>query len=68
MRSRQLVRLDLACEGRKLLILDLAADWYNYAAAQDRQVVRNNRCGSNQTDFVTPEYATFSAQLVSAVS
>ncbi|KAL1705868.1 glycoside hydrolase family 29 protein [Schizophyllum commune] len=41
----------------------VAADWYNYAAAQDRQVVRNNRCGSNQTDFVTPEYATFSAQL-----
>uniref|UniRef100_D8PTJ5 alpha-L-fucosidase n=1 Tax=Schizophyllum commune (strain H4-8 / FGSC 9210) TaxID=578458 RepID=D8PTJ5_SCHCM len=41
----------------------IAADWYNYAAAQDRLVVRNNRCGSNQTDFVTPEYATFSAQL-----
>ncbi|TRM59910.1 glycoside hydrolase family 29 protein [Schizophyllum amplum] len=41
----------------------IAADWYNYAASQDRQVVRNNRCGSNQADFVTPEYATFSAQL-----
>ena len=50
----------------KYLIPIVAADWYNYAAAQDRQVVRNNRCGSNQTDFVTPEYATFSAQLVNA--
>lgn len=41
------------------------ADWYNYAASQGRQVVMNNRCGANQSDFVTPEYATFSSPLVS---
>ncbi|CAL1711586.1 unnamed protein product [Somion occarium] len=41
----------------------LAASWYNYAASQNRQVVMNNRCGANQSDFVTPEYATFPAAL-----
>jgi len=42
---------------------EIAGDWYNYAASQGRQVVRDDRCGSNQTDYVTPEYATYSAQL-----
>lgn len=42
----------------------LGASWYNHAASQNRQVVMNNRCGANQSDFVTPEYATFSALLV----
>ena len=42
----------------------LAGDWYNYAASQGRQVVRDDRCGTNQTDFVTPEYATYPARLV----
>ncbi|KAI0076395.1 glycoside hydrolase family 29 protein [Panus rudis PR-1116 ss-1] len=41
----------------------LGASWYNYAASQNRQVVMNNRCGANQSDFVTPEYATFPAPL-----
>lgn len=41
-----------------------AASWYNHAASQNRQVVMNNRCGANQSDFVTPEYATFPALLV----
>ncbi|KAI0076394.1 glycoside hydrolase family 29 protein [Panus rudis PR-1116 ss-1] len=41
----------------------LGASWYNYAASQNRQVVMNNRCGANQSDFVTPEYATFSSPL-----
>ena len=31
-------------------------------------MVRDDRCGSNQTDFVTPEYATYSAQLVRRLS
>lgn len=44
---------------------ELGADWYNYAAGQGRQVVMNNRCGANQSDFVTPEYATFGSPLVS---
>ncbi|THG97827.1 hypothetical protein EW026_g4244 [Hermanssonia centrifuga] len=42
---------------------DIGAAWYNYAASQGRQVVMNNRCGANQSDFVTPEYATFGAPL-----
>ncbi|KAK7691888.1 hypothetical protein QCA50_005293 [Cerrena zonata] len=41
----------------------IAASWYNHAASQNRQVVMNNRCGANQSDFVTPEYATFPAVL-----
>ena len=41
----------------------IGADWYNYAASQGRQVVMNNRCGANQSDFVTPEYATFGSPL-----
>ena len=44
----------------------LGASWYNHAASQNRQVVMNNRCGANQSDFVTPEYATFGAPLVRA--
>ena len=46
------------------LLCFLAGDWYNYAASQGRQVVRDDRCGTNQTDFVTPEYATYPARLV----
>ena len=45
----------------------LAGDWYNYAASQGRQVVRDDRCGTNQTDFVTPEYATYPARLVCVI-
>ncbi|KAI0036162.1 glycoside hydrolase family 29 protein [Vararia minispora EC-137] len=41
----------------------IGGDWYNFAASQGRQVVRDDRCGSNQTDFVTPEYATFPVRL-----
>ncbi|KAJ3553679.1 hypothetical protein NM688_g3482 [Phlebia brevispora] len=41
----------------------IGATWYNYAASKGRQVVMNNRCGANQSDFVTPEYATFGAPL-----
>ena len=40
-------------------------DWYNFAAAPGRQVVRDDRCGSKMTDIVTPEYATYPARLVS---
>ncbi|THX80725.1 putative alpha-L-fucosidase [Aureobasidium pullulans] len=40
---------------------DFAADWWNKARAQDRQVTMNSRCGLAHTaDFDTPEYATFS--------
>lgn len=42
----------------------IGADWFNYAASQGRQVLVNNRCGANQSDMVTPEYATFSSPLV----
>ncbi|KAI0319261.1 glycoside hydrolase family 29 protein [Amylostereum chailletii] len=42
---------------------EIGGDWYNFAAAQGRQVVRDDRCGANQTDYVTPEYATYSALL-----
>ncbi|KAK7057925.1 glycoside hydrolase family 29 protein [Favolaschia claudopus] len=38
--------------------LDFAAQFYNHAEAQGRQVTMNNRCG-NVPDFETPEYATF---------
>ncbi|KAF8177465.1 glycoside hydrolase family 29 protein [Mycena galopus ATCC 62051] len=38
--------------------LDFAAQFYNHAQAQGRQVTMNNRCG-NVPDFETPEYATF---------
>ncbi|KAH9884727.1 alpha-L-fucosidase [Xylariomycetidae sp. FL2044] len=39
-----------------------AARWFNWARAQGRQVVINDRCGSPwAADFDTPEYATFSA-------
>ncbi|KZV75904.1 glycoside hydrolase family 29 protein [Peniophora sp. CONT] len=41
----------------------IGGDWYNYAAGQGRQVTRNDRCGANMTDFVTPEYATYPATL-----
>lgn len=30
---------------------ELAADWYNWARAQDRQVLANARCGANYSDF-----------------
>jgi alpha-L-fucosidase len=39
---------------------EFAAQWYNEAIAQNRQVVMNNRCGL-PGDFDTPEYATLSA-------
>jgi alpha-L-fucosidase len=39
-----------------------AADWWNYAREQDRQVTINSRCGIPEaSDFDTPEYATFSS-------
>ncbi|KAJ7214997.1 alpha-L-fucosidase-domain-containing protein [Mycena pura] len=38
--------------------LAFAAQFYNHAYAQGRQVTMNNRCG-NVPDFETPEYATF---------
>jgi len=41
----------------------IGGDWYNFAAAQGRQVVRDDRCGANMTDYVTPEYATYPARL-----
>ena len=47
-----------------VLRLITGGDWYNYAASQGRQVVRDDRCGANQTDYVTPEYATYNARLV----
>lgn len=38
-----------------------AADWWNKARAQNRQVTMNSRCGfAHTTDFDTPEYKTFS--------
>ena len=43
-------------------------DWYNFAASQGRQVVRDDRCGSNMTDYVTPEYATYPSRLVSFIT
>jgi alpha-L-fucosidase len=42
------------------LTAEFAAQWYNEAAAQNRQVTMNNRCGL-PGDFDTPEYATLSA-------
>ncbi|KAJ6493264.1 glycoside hydrolase family 29 protein [Mycena sanguinolenta] len=38
--------------------LEFAAQFYNHAQTQGRQVTMNNRCG-NVPDFETPEYATF---------
>lgn len=38
-----------------------AADWFNWAKSQGRQVAINDRCGSPwAADFDTPEYQTFS--------
>ncbi|KAH7324684.1 alpha-L-fucosidase [Stachybotrys elegans] len=38
-----------------------AAEWFNWARRQGRQVTINDRCGSPwASDFDTPEYATFS--------
>ncbi|EFW99648.1 alpha-l-fucosidase [Grosmannia clavigera kw1407] len=38
-----------------------AADWWNHARTQNRQVAINSRCGLAETsDFDTPEYQTFS--------
>ncbi|KAJ5712118.1 hypothetical protein N7488_006274 [Penicillium malachiteum] len=39
---------------------EFASKWFNKAAAENRQVVMNNRCGL-PGDFDTPEYATYSA-------
>ncbi|KAJ7113228.1 glycoside hydrolase superfamily [Mycena crocata] len=39
-------------------MLEFAAQFYNHALAQGRQVTMNNRCGA-VPDFETPEYATF---------
>jgi len=41
----------------------VAAEWYNTAASQGRQVTRSNRCGVNTSDWVTPEYVTYPARL-----
>ncbi|KAH8200384.1 hypothetical protein TruAng_005473 [Truncatella angustata] len=41
------------------LTAEFAAQWYNEAIAQDRQVTMNNRCGL-PGDFDTPEYSTLS--------
>ncbi|KAJ7731632.1 glycoside hydrolase family 29 protein [Mycena metata] len=38
--------------------LEFAAQFYNHAQSQGRQVTMNNRCGA-VPDFETPEYATF---------
>ncbi|PWY77331.1 alpha-L-fucosidase [Aspergillus sclerotioniger CBS 115572] len=39
-----------------------AADWFNTARSQNRQVTINSRCGvAEVSDFDTPEYATFSS-------
>ncbi|KAL0569834.1 hypothetical protein V5O48_012122 [Marasmius crinis-equi] len=40
--------------------LDFAAQYYNLALEQGRQVTINNRCGA-VPDFATPEYSTFSS-------
>ncbi|KAF5349105.1 hypothetical protein D9756_009517 [Leucocoprinus leucothites] len=40
--------------------LDFAAQFFNHAASQGRQVTLNNRC-ADVPDFDTPEYATFGA-------
>ncbi|KAJ7591870.1 alpha-L-fucosidase-domain-containing protein [Mycena floridula] len=40
--------------------LEFAAQFYNHAASQGRQVTMNNRCGT-VPDFDTREYATFGA-------
>lgn len=37
-----------------------AAEWWNQAKSQNRQVLLNNRYGIAESDFDTPEYATFS--------
>lgn len=39
---------------------EFAAEWFNNAAAQGRQVVMDNRCGV-PGDFDTPEYARYDA-------
>ncbi|KAJ7073184.1 glycoside hydrolase family 29 protein [Mycena amicta] len=46
---------DIGGENRTL---EFAAQFYNHAFKQGRQVTMNNRCG-NVPDFETPEYATF---------
>ncbi|KAJ7242414.1 glycoside hydrolase family 29 protein [Mycena rebaudengoi] len=38
--------------------LEFAAQFYNHASSQGRQVTMNNRCGA-VPDFETPEYETF---------
>ncbi|POS78980.1 alpha-L-fucosidase [Diaporthe helianthi] len=41
---------------------EFASAWWNWARAQDRQVVMNSRCGVAQaSDFETPEYSTYSS-------
>ena len=42
------------------LTTEFAAEWFNAAASQGRQVVLNNRCGV-PGDFDTPEYARYDA-------
>lgn len=33
--------------------------WFNAAAAQNRSIVVDNRCGVSFSDYDTPEYATY---------
>lgn len=41
---------------------EFASRWWNWARAEDRQVVMNSRCGVAQAaDFETPEYKTYSS-------
>jgi alpha-L-fucosidase len=40
---------------------DFAANWFNKASSEGRQITINNRCGISSSDFDTPEYTTFSS-------
>ncbi|THV04706.1 glycoside hydrolase [Dendrothele bispora CBS 962.96] len=47
--------------GGPSIVPDIAPAWYNWAKENDRQVVMNARCGTNYSDFDTPEYSVYSS-------
>ncbi|KAK7462834.1 hypothetical protein VKT23_007411 [Stygiomarasmius scandens] len=47
--------------GGPSIVSEIAPAWYNWAKASNRQVVMNARCGTNYSDFDTPEYSVYSS-------
>lgn len=57
-----IVWCDCGSPGVGIDTASFAAEWWNQAKSQNRQVTINSRCGSAEAaDFDTPEYATFSS-------